>query len=89
MYAMESASFRDELAAALGVDWSLELFGSTTLNSRVIWPAPLRQKPLFAFTPVQGRGLLGRIKMSLAPEIEFRFSQEVANYLTTLSNKAL
>jgi hypothetical protein len=60
---------RDELlawlSARLGEKLELELVNSTDLRSRVVWPAELRDKPLFTFQALSPRGWWQRLLNSI------------------------
>lgn len=60
---------RDEFLASLGTilgeDLSLELGHSTDFSSRILWPEARRGEPMFAFTDVPPKSIIGRVFGSL------------------------
>jgi hypothetical protein len=83
-YAAGREEFLKALSSRLGVPMELHLVGSTSFASRVLWPAPLLGKPIFAYADKWPSNPLLRAVAKLIGE-PFRnvqtYSQEVEQYL--------
>ena len=87
-YAEGREEFVKALSARLGAQLKLHLVASTNFASRVLWPSPLKDKPMFLYTDKwPTNSLLGMVVKLLggpfrnvqtyAPEVE-RYLQEAA-----------
>lgn len=79
------ADGRDSLLSQLGqtLDSELQcgLCNSTDLKSRVMWPAVIRDKPLFDFVPVEATSMEAHIKEWIVPTCELRLAGAVQEFL--------
>jgi hypothetical protein len=59
-----------------------DLFNSTNLSSRVLWPAPLEGRPLFDVIPEErAENLVTRVRQLLLQKVDMRFTDEVRKEL--------
>ncbi|MBC8095918.1 MAG: hypothetical protein H7Y43_08905 [Akkermansiaceae bacterium] len=76
------AEGRDALLDALGhkLDYNLQtgLCNSTSLASRVLWPAHFAGHPLFDNVPEECAGnIFGRLRQRVLPRVQMQFTEEV------------
>jgi len=76
MYADGREEFWTRLSNALGCSIHSNLYASTDLASRIIWPLALADRPLFTFSPVKGSGFLRRLKLFMSPEVSRSLSPD-------------
>jgi len=60
-YAQGRDDFLRDLGAKLGSPLQLGLCNFTDFGSRVLWPASLAGQPMFTYTNLPAKGLLGRL----------------------------
>jgi len=80
-YANERDEFLTKLGLNLGLQLECCLCNSTELNSRVMWPEEITNKPLFKFVPTKANTIVKRIKEWVIPTSEIYFSHDVEEYL--------
>lgn len=74
--------FMMELGRRLNHGLRCDLFNSTNLSSRVLWPAHLEGRPLFDISPeARAANIVTRLRQMLLQKVEMRFTEEVRKEL--------
>ena len=80
-YSENSAEFLLDLGEQVGAELKFGLCNSTELKSRVMWPTPIKDDPLFRFDNTAGTTLLERFRLFLSPRVDLCLSSEVIRHL--------
>lgn len=76
-----SSHVRRALSRVLGCELRTGLANRTDFASRVMWPPPLMENPLFDFHPIKRKGLMGRVKDYFLPLVAHELTLELRRCL--------
>ena len=81
-YAEGREAFMTEIGRRLNHNFLCDLFNSTNLSSRILWPAHLEGHALFDILPeTRSPNIVTRVRQLLLQKVQMRFTEEVRKHL--------